>query len=559
MNFLKLFFLALAIGAVSHTAVAQQPVVGGGGVNQQIPQAPTTQRSIPDFPARREEIPVNPEPAGPRFLVTSLHVTGQTRFSEAELLAVTGFQPGTELDLGALRSLAAAITRFYNQNGYLVAQAYLPAQDIKEGAVTIAVIEGRYGTVSLDNRTNISDGVIEGVLDDLRSGDPVIAGPLERGLLIVSDMPGVEVRSTLAPGEAVGTSDLVVGVVPGQRVTGSLEADNWGNRDTGAYRLGAAVNLNEPLGLGDVLSARILASTSGGMKYGRISYQAQAGDGTLGVAYTMFRYRLGKQFASLRASGSEEIASLYGSYPVVRSYSSNLYVLANVDYRTFNDKVRVTPSSIDRQATVLIAGLSGDWHDRVGGDGWNVYSLAGTVGDLDIDNSVARTIDAQTARTNGTYGKLFASAARLQHVTGPVSLYGWVRGQVAFDNLDSSEKMELGGATGVRAYPEGEAYGDKGYIATLEARLALPTWSEQMPGTIQLIGFVDTGSVRYVKSRWFTGSNHATRSGVGVGLTWVERNDFDVTLAYGHAIGDRPATSAPDKSGRFWARAVKHF
>lgn len=559
MNFLKLFFLALAIGAVNHTAVAQLPVVGGGGVNQQIPQAPTTQRSIPDLPTRRDEIPVYPETGGPRFLVTSLHVTGQTRFSEAELLAVTGFKPGTELDLGVLRSLAAAITRFYNQNGYLVAQAYLPAQDIREGAVTIAVIEGRYGTVRLDNRTNISDEVIEGVLDDLRSGDPVITGPLERGLLIVSDMPGVEVRSTLAPGDAVGTSDLVVGVMPGQRVTGSLEADNWGNRYTGAYRLGAAVNLNEPLGLGDVLSARVLASTSGGMKYGRLSYQAQAGDGTVGVAYTVFEYKLGKEFASLRASGSEQIASLYGSYPLIRSYSSNLYALANVDYRTFEDRVRVTSSAVDRQATVLIAGLSGNWQDRVGGGGWNAYSVSGTYGELDIETPLARQIDDVTARTHGGYGKASGSAARLQHLAGPLSLYGLVRGQVAFDNLDISEKMELGGATGVRAYPEGEAYGDHGFIATLEARLSLPKWSEPMPGELQLIGFIETGSVTYAKSPWYSGSNGAIRSGYGAGLTWIERNDFDLTLAYARAIGGRPATSAPDKSGRFWVRAVKHF
>lgn len=560
MAILKSALFALATVAMSQNALAQQPAGGGaGGAIQQIPPAPIPQKSAPDLPIKRNETPAPPASGGPRFMVTALHITGQTRFTEAELLAATGFRPGNELDLGDLRSLAAGITRFYNQNGYFVAQAYLPAQDIKDGAVTIAVIEGRYGTIRLDNQTNVSDRVFDDVLDDLNSGDPVVTAPLERGLLIISDIPGVGVRSTLAPGEAVGTSDLVISVTQGQRVTGSLEADNWGNRYTGAYRLGGAVNLNEPLGIGDVLSVRVLASTSGGMKYGRVSYQAQVEDGTLGVAYTRFDYRLGKEFASLRARGSEEIVSLYGSYPLIRSYDNNLYALAGVDFRTFEDKVGVTSSSIDRQATVLIAGLSGDWHDRVGGGGWNAYSLTGTFGDLDIESPLARMIDADTARTHGAYGKLSASASRSQHVSGPFSLYGLVRGQVAFDNLDSSEKMELGGATGVRAYPEGEAYGDQGYMATLEARLWLPDWSERVPGEIQLIGFVDTGSVTYAKSPWFSGSNHATRSGVGVGLSWTERNDFEVTVAYGHAIGNRPATSAPDRSGRFWVRAVKYF
>ena len=57
-----------------------------------------------------------------------------------------------------------------------------------------------------------------------------------------------------------------------------------------------------------------------------------------------------------------------------------------------------------------------------------------------------------------------------------------MRGQLAFDNLDSSEKMELGGAYGVRAYPEGEAFGDEGYIATAEARLMLDSLTGSLPG-----------------------------------------------------------------------------
>ena len=539
-------------------ALAQQ-VVGAGGQIQQIPQAPVLQKSIPELPAGRGGTVAHPAAAGPRFLVNSLHVTGQTHFSEAELLAATDFKPGSELSLADLRAFASQITDLYDRNGYFVAQAYLPPQDIKDGAVTIAVIEGRYGKISLNNQSKASDGTLQGVLDGLNSGDPVTTAPLERRLLIISDIPGVEVKSTLSPGAEVGTSDLMVGVMPGQRVTGSLEADNWGNPYTGQYRLGAAINLNEPFGFGDVLSARFMASTSGGMDYGRVSYQAQVGDATVGVAYTIFDYRLGEQFASLHASGSEQIASLYGSYPLIRSYDQNLYALVDFDARTFQDNIGVTFSTVDKQAYVVIAGFSGDNRDDFGGGGWNAYSLTGSFGDLDIQSPLARAADAATARTNGTYAKLSFNVSRLQHVYGPLSVYGAVRGQFAADNLDISEKMELGGAYGVRAYPEGEAYGDEGYIATLEARLLLPRWLESLPGEVQLIGFVDTGSVTFYKSPWFNGRNDATRSGIGVGLTWAAPNNFTATVAYAHELGDVPATSAPDRFGRFWVQLVKYF
>ncbi|MDB5365153.1 MAG: peptide transporter [Rhodospirillales bacterium] len=553
----------IAVATIAFVAACQpgwaQQTIGAGGAIQQVPQAAVPERPIPVLPTPPRPAPAQPVAPGVRFVVNQLRVTGETRFSEAELIAATDFKPGVQLDLSELRTLVAQITRLYNENGYFVAQAYLPPQDIKDGVVTIAVIEGRYGKIGVANQTNISDRVIEDILAGLNSGDPVITAPLERRLLILSDVPGAVVKSTLAPGSAVGTSDLMVAVTPGPRITGSLEADNSGNYYTGAYRLGGSVNLNEPFGFGDVLSARVLASTTGGLHYGRVSYQAQIEDATVGVAYTAFDYKLGKQFASLDASGSEQIASLYASYPLIRSYNNNLYGLFDFEARTFKDKIGATSSVVDKQAYVLIAGVSGDFHDNFGGGGWNAYSLAATLGNLDIQSSFARAADAATARTNGAYTKLSYSLSRLQHVAGPLSLFAAVRGQVAGSNLDISEKMELGGAYGVRAYPEGEAYGDQGYLATLEARLLLPKWPANLPGEFQLIGFVDTGSVRLNKSPWFAGRNEATRSGVGAGLTWADPNNFVATVAYAHPLGDARATAAPDHSGRIWVRLVKYF
>ena len=73
--------------------------------------------------------------------------------------------------------------------------------------MTIAVIEGRYDKVTLRNETNLSDDVASNVLAGLERGDVVETPPLERRLLLLSDIPGIEVKSTLTPGASVGTSD----------------------------------------------------------------------------------------------------------------------------------------------------------------------------------------------------------------------------------------------------------------------------------------------------------------------------------------------------------------
>jgi hemolysin activation/secretion protein len=454
--------------------------------------------------------------------------------------------------------MAAKIADHYRRNGYFVAQAYLPAQDIKDRTVTIAVIEGRYGNVTLRNQTKLSNSLADGLLDGLNRGDPVAIVPLENRLLLLSDIPGVNVKSTLSPGEAVGTSDLLVDVTQGQRVSGSVEADNAGDHYTGENRVGATVNINNLLGRGDVASLRVMTSGSG-LTYGRASYQMQFGKATAGVAYTALNYHLGEQFEPLHAHGTAEIASLYGSYPLIRSRNTNLYVLGGFDDKTFQDKVDLTSSVTDKKAQVWWLGLHGNHLDNFGGGGASSYSLTQSFGDLDIQTPAALAVDQATARTNGNYQKLGYHAARLQRVTEKVSLYGAINGQFASKNLDISEKMSLGGMYGVRAYPVGEAYADEGYIATLEARLLLPKFSERMPGQMHLVGFVDTGSVHINNNPWTTGDNSRTLSGAGVGLTWADYNNFVVNMYWAQKLGNEVATYAPDKNGRFWIQAVKYF
>jgi hemolysin activation/secretion protein len=554
----RLFAVAVALLALSQGVFAQTPPSSGSQF-QQIPPAPVPQRAIPEIRIERGAAPALPGADSIRFPVSSVRVTGQTVYSEAELVAVTGFRPG-EQSLADLRGMASRIAEHYHRNGYFVAQAYLPAQDIKGGAVTITVLEGRYGKITLRNQTNLSDSLANSLLAGLNSGDIIAIAPLEHRLLLLSDLPGVTVRSSLVPGAAVGTSDLLVDVTPGQRVTGSVEADNHGNRYTGEYRVGGTVNLNNLLGQGDVASFRLLTSGRG-LVYGRASYEAQFGKARVGVGYSALEYRLGKEFESLQAHGKAQIGSIWGSYPLIRSRNTNLYALVGFDARTYEDRVdsTVPPTVTDKRAHVWMGSLYGNHRDRLGAGGVSTFGLTYSAGDLDIRTPAALAVDAATARSNGNYGKLAYNAARLQNITDNFALYAGIYGQFASKNLDISEKMGLGGPYAVRAYPVGEAYGDEAHVVHLEARLRLPRFSESLPGQFHLIGFVDAGTVTINKNPWAAGDNRRTLSGTGVGLTWSAPNNFIVNAYYAWKLGNEPATSAPDRNGRLWLQGVKFF
>ena len=134
-----------------------------------------------------------------------------------------------------------------------------------------------------------------------------------------------------------------------------------------------------------------------------------------------------------------------------------------------------------------------------------------------------------------------------------------VSGQFASKNLDTSEKMELGGTGAVRAYPEGEAYADEGYVLKLEARRLLPKFSERLAGRLQLVGFFDTGTVTLNKHVWSPGQNSKTFSGIGIGLNWFKTNNFAITADFAYKVGDTVAASAPDAKNRFWIQGVKYL
>lgn len=548
MKINKLFPPTLLL--LSQAVFAAQPPTAGSQL-QQIPPSPTQQRPTPTTDFQPSAAPVGTMNEGARINVSRLRITGAQAYSEADLLTETGFVANSQLSLADLRGMAAKIADYYHRNGYFVAQAYLPPQNIQDGVVTIAVIDGRYGSITLRNQSRVNDALANNLLGGLNSGDPVTSEPLETRLLLLSDLPAVQVSSTLVPGAAPGTSDLIVDLAPGNRISGSVDADNAGNRYTGEYRVGATINFNEPIGQGDVATLRAMTSGSG-MDYVRASYQLQINRAKLGVAYSHLNYELQREFASLRAHGTAEVASIYGSYPLIRSRDNNLYVGLAYDAKTFQDKQDSTASVTDKEAHVWMASLYGDHRDNFGGGGVSGYSFTWSAGEIDIQTPGALVIDAATARSNGHYSKFSYSLMRSQYLTDSLSLYASINGQLASKNLDVSEKMELGGMYAVRAYPEGEAYADEGYVVNLELR-------KQMNRELQLVGFVDSGTVKANRNPWAAGSNRRTLSGAGVGLVWSRTNDLVVRAYYAMKLGGEDAISAPDKSGRFWIQIVKYF
>lgn len=496
-------------------------------------------------------------PPGEPFRVRTIRISGNTRFATATLQALVADADGQSLTLPQLWERAARLADYYHRRGYPLVQAIIPAQEIQDGVVVMEIIEARYGAIRLDNQSAVGDRLLRATLSPLASGQEIEQSALDHPLLLLSDIPGVTVNATLRPGATAGTSDLVVNLPHAPAVTGNLMFDDYGNRYTGRERFGLTLNWNNPLGNGDVLSLSGLSSGRG-INYGRLAYESLLnGAGTrLGGSYSALHYILGGPLRSLDAHGTASVKSLWVKHPFRRTRAINVYGQVQFDQLELRDHIDTMAIQTDRQLDNLRFSVAGDARDVLVTGGITVWRLDWTTGRVAFDNGAAAFADAATAGTNGGFSKLTASLGHLQKLSPTDALYLAFTTQWADANLDSSEKMIAGGPYTVRAYDIGTVSGDTGVFGSAEFRHDLgAAWRSQW----QAVAFLDCAHVKINRSTWVAGTNHATLSGVGVGLNWSGPSQWSGKSSLAVPIGPTPTLAPGRASARFWIEISRGF
>ena len=558
--------LALASAA----AVAQLPPRPDAG--QILEQQREPLRLPPPADADVRPKPPEPRPALPvsptlKVRVTRFTFSGNTLFTDEQLEPVVQEFIGKELDFEGLTDAATKVRAFHRERGYFLAQAYLPQQAIRDGVVEIAVIEGRVGIVELQRRpaTRLAEWLLAGILDaHLKTGDIITETGLEKPLLLINDLPTASVTSEIRPSRTIGAADLRVNVDQGVGLfNGYIDFDNHGSRFTGEYRLGASLNMNNPLTIGDQATFRVFG-TDEQMYFGRAAYLVPLGFyGTrIGLSVTQFSYTLAKDFAPLLASGEGLVKSAFAFHPLYRTRNTNLIAqFAYEDKRLF-DRVDATNTVEDRFIDSIKGGAVGDFRDGVLGGGLNAFSITYTQGDLKIaPTSVAQADVSSTGlNTVGTFRKWNYDFKRLNRVTENMSVLFALSGQQASKNLASAEKMSLGGPNGVRAYPVGEANGDSGNLVTTELRYIWPG-VKVFEGDLMVFALYDWGQVEVnEKPLPTTVHNKRSISGYGVGTSLGREGEFVIRgSASWQADEDDPQADTAKRVPRVWVQAVKWF
>lgn len=528
--------LTVALGAFASTAIAapslSQP---GQEIKAQEPQGTAAVENVtPDRPVEGQEV---------RFTVRGIDLNApDLKVNRVALTKILAPCLNQEITLADLNAAVDAVTRYCRTHGYPAAAAYIPVQDSANGTVNVAVIPGRYDEVIIENHSRLQDDVVRGFLNGLKKGSVIETASLETALYGISGLTGTKAVGVLSPGSTFGSSNLTVRVEEGKITSTVLYVENYGNTSSGRYRYGVQENLYDVDGRGGKVSLGGVLSNHSMHNY-YVNYETLVGRGgaTLGLGVSRMDYQLGRVAARLGANGTANTISLFGSVPIYHLSNRELKVTYGFDYRWMKDALDKFPiMNREKNSQSVHVGIAGA--ERQPG-ALLTYDATVTAGNVNLTSrSLLGKIFDANSDAKGHFAKATANVTGVQAIGHVTDVKLKLQGQTSRGTLDSSEQMYLGGANGVRAYPQGEASGENGFLASVEVRYHTP-----LPG-LSVSTYFDTGHMMDKASDTST-----TLKGWGVGLSYTKPNDWFARFDYARRIGLSATASEEAKSrARMW-------
>lgn len=546
----------------SSIILAATPPTSGDILRQVEPQ--TLQKGLKEIPSLKKKkfkVPIVDE-KGVKIFVKDFTIKGNNTYSNETLLSLLDEFKNTKLTINQIKQAASVITKYYRDNGYFVARAYVPAQELnqKNAIVEIIVIEGVYGKSIIDNSSLIDDSIAQAYMDELFEDSNVISiSSLERQLLLMDELKGVEVTNTqIVPGTKVGQSDFIVTLEDEPRYNGYVIADNYGSRYTGRYRVNVLGFVNSLNKRGDSLGISTLLSNTTDLKNARLSYDIPIGyDGlALNSSISKTKYEIGKEFESQNIHGDSWNFNTGISYPIIKQRVHTLDVSLNYAYNdiTDNDNSQHKKKELNTVTLSLDDTLKTSFFNKAG---ILNSSISFTKGNLALNSNDARISD-NVLNSEGDYEKINFSISQIQVLSPKVSVLLSLKAQKSFDkNLDGIEDIAIGGAWGARAYGSSEASGDNGYLTSLEFFYQLPNYKA---GAHNISTFLDHGKVWFDENK-ITSLNDRVLNSIGLGYNLNYENfSLKATYAYGFGKDKTPTSDGDDTSlNRFYSQVVYRF
>ena len=502
-----------------------------------------------------------------RFVLKTLAVNGVSIYQPDDLIPLFENLTGQETSVAELYKIAAKITAKYRNDGYILARAFIPPQDVTSGNVSIKIVEGHINDILLIGDPKLQRSrQINAYVQKLKQEGPFNAQKMERYLLLLNDLPGVSAQSNLKPAAIVGASDLVIHLGH-QDFEGDLSWNNWGSRFLGPRQVEATGTFNNLLpqlsnidAFHDQLQIRGIHTTDL-EELGFIDGTYRIPIGTEGLTLegnlirSISRPGLGLDDLDINSNSDGWSATLRYPLKRTRAATHNLFGTFLVN----NTKVTsLGNTTSEDKLRVLRLGIDGTTADKLGGI--STYRLEFSRGLPLGEASTAG--DPLISRERGIGDNFYKSkldVARLQRINDSINILLAGSAQFSTHALLAAEEFGVGGENFGRGYDNSEIIGDHGAAAKVELQYNFEVGGKLLDEW-QLFFFQDIGAV-WNKDLGFGEQNTPrTLSSNGFGIRAPVGNSF--TFDFTFAVPRTRNVNSQGENNRnpsIFARVKKRF
>ncbi len=501
------------------------------------------------------------EDRGPKVVIKDIQVEGPQVFKAQDLEPIVAPYRGKDLSLSEMQKIADEITAFYRIKGYVTSRAYIPPQNLKNGGLTIKVIEGRMGELDVKDNRYFHDRVYKQYLK-LDSQALFDYPELQKSLNSINEHPDRKVRAILVPGRETGKTDVILEVEERLPVHVGFEFDNWASRYLNKYRYAMTLEHNNLTGHDDRGLFKFQTSDGINLKLyqGRYLYPLSR-RANVGVYGLWTKTELSRELKDLDAHGRGYIAGVFYTYELLKEHDVEIHGNLGFDYKEIRNFSLSSQTSRDR-LSVFKVGIDLDILDEWGR---NIILAELDMGAPDTFGSM-RAKDSRSSRLGA--GGEFQKGVFTYYRLHPMPLESHIllknTAQVSNHSLASIEQFQIGGATSVRGYAPGEFSGDKGIYSSVEwsfpiyglsKNLQVPWRKTSFYDALRLVAFYDIGFVNTKRAVAGERENN-TLKGYGFGIRFNPDPDMEVRFEAGVPIGRR---SADGNRTHFWIEAKFKF
>lgn len=230
-------------------------------------------RTLPGKAAGQAEAPSREETRC--FTIRTITLKGADSLSKGERERLMTPFIGQCLGVSQLNDLLKVITNHYLDRGRVTSRAYLPQQDLSTGHLQVLVVEGRLESLRADPGSGLSERELAMAFPG-SPGEGLNLREIEQMVDQLNRLPSNRAQMELAPGEAVGGSQVLVRNQAQKPWRASLSRNNGGQRSTGEQQLNLGLEWDSPLGLADQLVLRgghdVVSDHTQGSKNGALYY-----------------------------------------------------------------------------------------------------------------------------------------------------------------------------------------------------------------------------------------------------------------------------------------------